>query len=225
MNYDVQTTENVTRDVAKFFHGYAADFDSIYGHTKKRSGWDKLLDKYFRHSMRIRYDLCMKHAGDPSIHSVLDIGCGGGVYCETLLEMGKQVTGIDIAEGMLTLAKNKTKRFDSTGRIEYIHAAYLDHNFNRKYDAAILTGFFDYIQHPLEIFKKLEKDVAKEIYMSFPKSGGFLAWQRKERYKLRNCPLYYYTEKDIRNLLAKMGWEKKATITSIRRDFFVRVVL
>lgn len=222
---EAQTALRETKDVAVFFHGYAADFDSIYGHTKKRSTWDKLLDKYFRESMRIRFDLTIKNASNPSIQSVLDIGCGGGVYTEALLEKNKTVTGLDIAEGMLNLAKNKTSRFNSTGKVNYILSSYLDHHFNQKFDAAILTGFFDYIKTPLEIFQKLKQDVSKEIYMSFPKAGGFLGWQRKVRYGIRNCPLYYYTENDIKQLLHQMDWQEKATITSIKRDFFVKVVL
>ena len=214
-----------TKDVAVFFHGYAADFDSIYGHTKKRSAWDKLLDKYFRESMRIRFDLTIKNASNPHIQTILDVGCGGGVYTEALLEKNKTVTGIDIAEGMLRLAKNKTSRFNQTGKVNYILSSYLDHQFDKKFDAAILTGFFDYIKTPTDIFQKLKKDVSKEIYMSFPKAGGFLGWQRKVRYGMRNCPLYYYTENDIKRLLNQMGWLEKATITSIKRDFFVKVVL
>jgi SAM-dependent methyltransferase len=214
-----------TKDVETFFHGYAADFDSIYGHTKARSAWDKFLDKYFRRSMKLRYDLVLKYASNPEIVSLLDVGCGGGVYCEALLNMGKTVTGLDIAEGMLELAKQKTQRFIDQGSATYIHSGYLEYDFDHAFDAAVLVGLFDYIKTPLDVFKKLEKDISKELYMSFPKSGGFLAWQRKIRYKARNCPLYYYSKKDIEDLLGKMKWLQKATILDIDRDFFVKVEL
>lgn len=36
---------------------------------------------------------------------VLDVGCGGGLLCEALLQAGAQVTGIDLAEGMIEVAK------------------------------------------------------------------------------------------------------------------------
>jgi 2-polyprenyl-3-methyl-5-hydroxy-6-metoxy-1,4-benzoquinol methylase len=39
------------------------------------------------------------------------VGCGGGVYCEALLNAGKIVTGLDIAVGMLELAEIKTDNF------------------------------------------------------------------------------------------------------------------
>jgi predicted TPR repeat methyltransferase len=214
-----------TKDVATFFHGYAADFDSIYGHTKKRSNWDKFLDKYFRVSMRLRYELVLKYTAPSEIQTILDVGCGGGVYCEALLNAGKIVTGIDIAEGMLQLAEQKTTKYITEGKVNYIQNGYLDHPFARQYDAAVLVGFFDYIKTPFDTFKKLEKEVSKELLMSFPKSGGFLGWQRKVRYKMRNCPLYYYSKADLESLLTQMGWQNKAEIIDIERDFFVRVKL
>jgi 2-polyprenyl-6-hydroxyphenyl methylase/3-demethylubiquinone-9 3-methyltransferase len=36
---------------------------------------------------------------------VLDVGCGGGLLCEALVHAGAQVTGIDLAEGMIEVAK------------------------------------------------------------------------------------------------------------------------
>jgi 2-polyprenyl-6-hydroxyphenyl methylase/3-demethylubiquinone-9 3-methyltransferase len=36
---------------------------------------------------------------------VLDVGCGGGLLCESLVQAGATVTGIDLAEGMIEVAK------------------------------------------------------------------------------------------------------------------------
>src|SRR4029078_8375644 len=36
---------------------------------------------------------------------VLDVGCGGGLLCEALVQSGATVTGIDLAEGMIEVAK------------------------------------------------------------------------------------------------------------------------
>ena len=36
---------------------------------------------------------------------VLDVGCGGGLLCEAFVQAGAQVTGIDLAEGMIEVAK------------------------------------------------------------------------------------------------------------------------
>lgn len=214
-----------TKDVEQFFHGYAADFDSIYGHTKKRSSWDKFLDRFFRVSMRERFELVLQHSNDPAIKTVLDVGCGGGVYCEALIKQGKKVVGLDIAEGMLQLAREKNKVAKLNGQIQFVHSGYLEHPFEEQFDAAVLVGFFDYIKNPIDIFEKLQKEVSGTLLMSFPVSGGLLGWQRKIRYHMRNCPLYYYNQQDLEQLMAKMGWSDKATITRIHRDFFVHVKL
>src|ERR1700729_1348616 len=36
---------------------------------------------------------------------VLDVGCGGGLLCEALARAGAQVTGIDLAPGMIEVAR------------------------------------------------------------------------------------------------------------------------
>ncbi len=213
------------QDVKSFFDGYATDFDSIYGYSGSRGILDKLSDKLFRQSMYLRYQESLKNTSQKHISSILDIGCGGGHYCEAFLSQGKNVTGLDIAEGMLKIAKEKTSKYIQEGKAHYIHADYLSYQFDTKFDAACLMGFFDYIREPELIFRKLEKDVSKEIYMSFPKSGGFLAWQRKIRYNRRNCPLYMYSKEDLLALLKKVNWQDKAEIIDLGRDLFVKVKL
>jgi hypothetical protein len=54
---------------------------------------------------------------------------------------------------------------------------------------------------------------------SFPKAGGFLAWQRKLRYKLK-CPLYLYSDAQVHKLFGNYpGW--KYRIKNCDRDYFV----
>lgn len=214
-----------TRDVKNFFDGYAADFDSIYGHTDGRGFWDKLADKYFRQSMSMRFSETLKYSAAKEIRSILDVGCGPGHYCAEFLKQGKQVTGLDVAEGMLAIAKQKTEKQLREGEITFILDGYLEHSFSERFDAACLMGFFDYISSPVEIFLKLQKDVTKEVYMSFPKKGGFLAMQRKIRYNLRNCPLYLYSIEDLQKHLQQVGWHHNSEITDLGRDYFVRVRL
>ena len=36
---------------------------------------------------------------------VLDVGCGGGLLCEALFHAGAKVTGVDLAEGMIEVAR------------------------------------------------------------------------------------------------------------------------
>ena len=52
---------------------------------------------------------------------VLDVGCGGGVLAESMAVLGAQVTGIDMGEAPLAVAKLHIK--ESGLRIEYLHAS------------------------------------------------------------------------------------------------------
>jgi predicted TPR repeat methyltransferase len=214
-----------TQDVKKFFDGYAADFDSIYGHTDGRGFFDKLTDKLFRQSMSSRFNETLKFSANPEIKSILDVGCGPGHYCLAFLMQGKNVAGLDVAAAMLDIAKKKTASYSKEGKISFILDGYMEHQFSERFDAACLMGFFDYIQNPEEIFLKLKKDVNKEFYMSFPKKGGLLAIQRKIRYNLRNCPLYLYSKEDLTKLLEKTGLSGKSQIIDLGRDYFVKVRL
>jgi len=117
------------------------------------------------------------------------------------LKQSKAVTGLDMAAGMIDIAKKITSKIEHNGSMDFVVGDYLQHQFNEQFDAACLMGFFDYIEQPVDVFNKLKQDVTKEIYASFPKSGGPLAWQRQVRYSLRNCPLYLYSKKDVEDIM------------------------
>ena len=225
MEMDNSVANKDSQEVKTFFDGYASDFDSIYGHTDKRGPIDKLADKWFRKVMLLRFKETLKRSSNSSIKTIVDIGCGPGLYCVEFLKQGKEVVAIDLAENMLSIADAHVKKhaLDSVDKITYLHANYLEHNFDQQYDAACLMGLFDYIKDPVELFEKLKKDITKEVYASFPKSGGFLAWQRKVRYDMRNCPLYLYTLEDIKTIMNKVGLDGKYEVVDCERGYFVKV--
>lgn len=225
MEMDNSAVNKDSQEVKTFFDGYASDFDSIYGHTNKRGPIDKLADKWFRKVMLLRFEETLKRSVNPSIKNIVDIGCGPGLYCVEFLKQGKDVVAIDLAENMLSIAGAHVKKHasDKVDKITYLHANYLEHDFTQQYDAACLMGLFDYIKDPVELFEKLKKDITKEVYASFPKAGGFLAWQRKVRYNMKNCPLYLYTLEDIKTIMSKVGLDGKYEVVDCERGYFVKV--
>ena len=65
-------------DTKRFFEHYATDFDALYG---AHQGWlQKLINRLFRRSMRLRFELTIRHAHPTEDKSVLDIGCGPGLF-------------------------------------------------------------------------------------------------------------------------------------------------
>lgn len=53
----------------------------------------------------LRLDYIERHAGPLRGKRVLDVGCGGGILSEAMAERGAQVTGIDLAEHSLEIAR------------------------------------------------------------------------------------------------------------------------
>lgn len=53
----------------------------------------------------LRLNWILDQAGALSGKSVLDVGCGGGILAESMAKLGAKVTGIDLAEKSLTVAR------------------------------------------------------------------------------------------------------------------------
>ena len=213
-----------TKDVQTFFHSYAEGFDAIYGHTDRRSAFGRWIDQRFRQSMYLRFRDTLENVRPDEIRSVLDIGCGPGRYCVEFLKMGKRVTAIDIAEGMIDLARGLCAREAPDGDIRFLTDDYLNCRLPEPHEAAVLMGFFDYIADPAPVLDKLRGDATRLIVASFPKTRGLYTLQRKIRYRLRNCPLYFYTPADVARLCEGAGFGR-FEITEYDRDLFVRIEL
>ena len=187
--------------VKDFFSGYAEDFDSIYGDGKPRNLFNRITDKLFRQSMYERYKRTIDFLTNSDVKTVLDVGCGSGRYSLDLAKNGMIVTGVDLAQKMLNIAQSNSQKAGFENNT-YIVGSYFDVKIDKKHDAAILMGLFDYISNPEELFSKLKKDTGKYILASFPKPGGILGWQRKIRYNMRNCQLFYYSKESLEELMS-----------------------
>jgi 2-polyprenyl-3-methyl-5-hydroxy-6-metoxy-1,4-benzoquinol methylase len=187
--------------VKDFFSDYAEDFDSIYGDGKPRNLFNRITDKLFRQSMYERYKRTIDFLTNSDVKTVLDVGCGSGRYSLDLAKNGMIVTGVDLAQKMLNIAQSNSQKAGFENNT-YIVGSYFDVKIDKKHDAAILMGLFDYISNPEELFSKLKKDTGKYILASFPKPGGILGWQRKIRYNMRNCQLFYYSKESLEELMS-----------------------
>ncbi len=206
--------------VSNFFHGYAHDFDAIYGNSNGLL--NSIINRLFRHCMKLRYLKTLEGCSPIVGRSVLDIGCGPGHYSIALAKLGAgEVLGIDFAEGMLQLARERAAQENVANICQFRKRDFLEYEFDRKFDYTILMGFMDYIERPSEMVKKVLSITATRSFFSFPLDSGILAWQRKLRYKLR-CELYLYSEDAVRKLFSNCEYAK-LNIERIGRDLFVTV--
>jgi len=216
---------NTTQAVGEFFDGYATDFDAIYGHTTQRSAFGRWVDQRFRGVMMRRFEETLRNTNRDDVASVLDVGCGSGRYVIAFAKQGKSVMGVDMADGMLALAQKGVDAAGVSERVTLRAGDYLATSFDQKYDVACLMGFFDYIEDPVAVLKKLAQEVTGEIYASFPIAGGWLAWQRQVRYRLRQCPLWLYRREDVVAILDAAGFAGDYDIQNFERDWYVTIRL
>jgi len=80
---------------------------------------------------------------DNSSTAILDLGCGPGIFCRALSQLGYRVYGIDYSEPMIEVAKRETK--DPT--IEYQVGDVYDIPFeNDMFDTIICLGVFQTVE-------------------------------------------------------------------------------
>jgi 2-polyprenyl-3-methyl-5-hydroxy-6-metoxy-1,4-benzoquinol methylase len=209
-------------ETAKFFDIYSARFDAIYGN--ENSFFNKAVNHLWRKSMKLRYLKTLEGCTPIEGRTVLDVGCGPGHFSIALAQRGaKKVLGIDFADGMIELAKERAKQAGVADRCEFRKADFFDDQSLEKFDYSILMGFMDYMANPASVIERVVKITRSKAFFSFPEGGTFLAWQRKIRYRNR-CDLFLYSYEQIRNLFRDAGIED-IKIEKISRDFFVTACL
>lgn len=81
--------------------------------------------------------------------SILDVGCGTGRHMELLVKKGYKVSGIDLNEEMLDIAKIRTNGETFIGNL-------LNFKLNKKYDAIIsMFAVFNHLQN----YEELEQGI------------------------------------------------------------------
>jgi len=99
--------------------------------------------------------------------SVLDLGCGPGLYSEKMAERGHKVTGIDISNYALDYAKKSAKAKNLS--IDYLQGNYLEVDFAKPYD------LIDIIYCDFGVLTKLEQELLlKRIFLALAPGGVFV---------------------------------------------------
>ena len=79
--------------------------------------------------------------------SILDIGCGGGLLCEPLARLGAEVTGIDVVERNIEIARQHTEQMGLT--IDYhLSTAEAMVTEGRKFDAVLNLEVVEHVVNP-----------------------------------------------------------------------------
>lgn len=201
------------RQVSRFFSEFAEAWDTLYG--GKRNAFWRAFDRSFRRDIYERYVLTFEHLGtDLAGRSVLDIGCGSGIYCfEAALRGAARVVGVDAAPGMIDLARLSAAKATRGDVCEFRAAQFPPAQGEvlpgAPYDHAIVMGVMDYVADAEALLAALRPVVSGSAVLSFPGKHWFRGPVRRWRYRLLGrCEVYTYDESFIRSACERAGFSR-----------------
>lgn len=201
------TAVQKTSEVKTYFTDRAKLFDS---HYEGETAFARQFNNVFRKPMFDRFVYTIEGIGNANGKRVLDIGCGSGRYCVEIAKTGGHVTGIELSTEMLRMAEARVKAAGVEGNVDLIEADFVSWADKQKgctFDYAFAMGVLDYVEDAPAFIKRMGK-VAKTAMASFPKPTLVRMPLRKLRYGLRNCPVHFYRESEIRRMFEAAGLTK-----------------
>jgi len=196
--------------VEEYFDEMAGRFDDYYA-DRSAGLIEKFAHKYLREpGMKRRFQATLALLGDVTEKSILDAGCGTGVYTIYLTRLGAKVSGIDFSEKMLERTRENTRAagLEST---EIVRGDFMRHDFGRQFDHVLAIGVFDYVspERQSACLKRLASLARKSVVATFPKLVTPQAPLRKIWFVRKKAKLYFYTARRVRCLGRQEGMECK----------------
>jgi len=194
----------IESNAAEFFDSFARDFDSLY--DGRRNFAMRWLDQHFRKDMFIRYAWTFDVLEPLAGKTVLDVGCGSGPYVvEALRRNASRVTALDPAPGMLELTKKRLQLAGLLDRCELVTGLFPKPNLE-PHDHVMVMGVMDYVEDERSFIASLKPLVKISAAVSFPSRHWLRTPLRQIRYRLRNCPVFFYDERHIRTICESAGF-------------------
>jgi 2-polyprenyl-3-methyl-5-hydroxy-6-metoxy-1,4-benzoquinol methylase len=210
---------SVEARVREHFQGDARRFDAIY--EDRKGPLARWIDGVWRGVVRRRLELTRERLGPLEGRTVLDVGCGSGRYCLAYAAAGaSRVVGVDFAPAMIEIAREHARRAGVAERCEFRAGAFPEAVSDGPFDVSTALGFFDYVPDPVPIVRRMRNLTRSTMVMSFPKSREWRVPFRRVRFRLAGCPLFLYSEEQVRRTLAAAGVTRYDWIP-LDRDYVV----
>lgn len=204
---------NVER-VERYFDRSASQFDALYD---ERRNFSFYVNRLFRPGLYRRVQITLDELRGLEDFSVLDVGCGSGRNSFLFERAGaNRVLGVDFAPGMIELAEQAKASRPANCRCEFITGDVMSHRFDDKFDVSVALGVFDYTKDPRELLSRMMSLSTQKVIGSFPCPSLFRAPFRKFRYALKNCPVYFFSKRELKRICADVGLRDYSLINCSR---------
>lgn len=161
----------------------------------------------------------MAHIGPLNGKSVMDVGCGSGLYVVALKERGaRKIVGIDLSANMLESVRRRIG--SDTNDVDLIQGEFIALECE-PVDFTIAMGYFDYIVDPQFHLEKMIRLSRQAVFASFPRCD-WLWPQRWFRYTINGCPIRSYSAKEIRAMAEAAGCTD-FEISLLARDYYLEI--
>jgi ubiquinone/menaquinone biosynthesis C-methylase UbiE len=213
------TVDPKAAEVRRHFDASAAEFDAIY--TGRKSTVGRWLDRTFRKDMFERLELTLREIKRMDGVSVLDLGCGSGIFSVALAHEGaRAVIGVDFSQPMIELARRRAATAGLSSRCDFVVGDFMLLDFPERFDCCIAVGVFDYLAEPRAFVERMRGVTKRKIIATFPCKWTYRAPIRKMRLTVRGCPVHFYSAADVRRLFDALG-ASRLTIRRIGHIFLV----
>ncbi|MEA1988160.1 MAG: bifunctional 2-polyprenyl-6-hydroxyphenol methylase/3-demethylubiquinol 3-O-methyltransferase UbiG [Pseudomonadota bacterium] len=159
----------------------------------------------------LRLEFILKHHPIEN-QKIVDIGCGGGILSESLAINGADVTGIDLAKEVLTVAK--LHGLDSGVKVNYqlIAAEQFAEENKEQFDVVTCMEMLEHVPDPAAIIQAASKCV---------KPGGWVFFSTLNR-NYKSYLLAIFAAEQVLNLVPKGTHTHEKFITPAEMDAMAR---
>ena len=157
-----------------------------------------LVNKLQYKTPKIMTEIIMKNSKTDFLGSILDLGCGTGLFGNEIRKFCEQLEGVDLSEKMLNKAKEKNiyNKLIKQDILDYLS------NEELNFDYFVSTDVFVYIGDLFDIFRLIKHR---------NKTGGKLVFSTEhhegERFSLEKSGRYSHSKKYIQCLCETFGYK------------------
>ena len=152
-----------------------------------------------------RYRMTLEACGDVSGKSVLDVGCGSGRFMIPLAEKSATVTGLDPAPSMLKIAEGLSEQHGVRERCRFVTGDVQSFPTGEQFDVVLGVGLFDYLVEPVDALRRMIGMARECVVLTFPFRWTYRAPIRKLRLAMHGCPVYFYSRRQVYDLVESAG--------------------
>jgi 2-polyprenyl-3-methyl-5-hydroxy-6-metoxy-1,4-benzoquinol methylase len=108
---------------------------------------------------------------------------------------------------MLELTRQRIENLGQLDKIDFVTGYFPDKTPPGPFDFVIIMGVLDYVANPVPFLRALRGVLTGRAAVSFPSKHWLRTPLRRARYRLRNCPVYFYDEATIRSIGNQAGFD------------------